>query len=136
MIAAKLRCPDRTVVGFAGDGCFLMASPDFATAAHYQLPLVAIVGNNAMYGSIRMHQKKQYPGRPSGTSLTNPDFMAFARSYGAYGECVDRDRNFLAAFERALAANGPALIELRLDRNQLTPGLSRAAERESILECM
>lgn len=123
-IAAKLRCPDRLVVGFAGDGCFLMASPDFATAVHYRLPLVVIVANNAMYGSIRMHQEKQYPGRPSGTSLTNPNLVAFAHSYGAHGECVERDRDFPAAFERAMAANGPALIELRLDPNQLTPDFS------------
>lgn len=120
-IAAKLRCPDRMVVGFAGDGCFLMASPDFATAVHYRLPLVVIVANNAMYGSIRMHQEKKYPGRPSATSLTNPDLVAFAHSYGAHGECVERDGDFPAAFERALAANGPALIELRLDSKQLTP---------------
>jgi acetolactate synthase-1/2/3 large subunit len=123
-IAAKLRCPERVVVGFAGDGCFLMASPDFATAVHYRLPLVVIVANNAMYGSIRMHQEKQFPGRPSGTSLTNPDLVAFARSYGAHGECVARDGDFPAALARALSANGPALIELRLDPNQLTPDFS------------
>lgn len=120
-IAAKLRCPDRAVVGFAGDGCFLMASPDFATAVHYRLPVVVIVANNAMYGSIRMHQEKQFPGRPSATALTNPDLVTFARAYGAHGECVERDSDFPAALERALAANGPALIELRLDPNQLTP---------------
>ncbi len=120
-IAAKLRCPDRVVVGFAGDGCFLMSSPDFATAVHYRLPLVVIVVNNALYGSIRMHQERQYPGRPSGTSLTNPDLVTFARSYDAHGECVECDDDFPAALERALAANRPALIDLRLDSNQLTP---------------
>jgi len=74
-----------------------------------------------MYGSIRMHQEKQYPGRPISTSLTNPDLVTFARSYGAHGECVECDSDFAAALQRGLAAKGPALIELRLDPNQLTP---------------
>ncbi|MDB5508084.1 MAG: thiamine pyrophosphate-binding protein [Hyphomicrobiales bacterium] len=123
-IAAKLRHPDRTVVGFAGDGCFMMASPDFATAVHYGLKLMVLVANNAMYGSIRMHQERQFPGRPSGTSLTNPDFVQLAQSYGAHGERVESDAEFPAALERALAAEGPAILELRLDPNQLTPDLS------------
>jgi acetolactate synthase-1/2/3 large subunit len=122
-IAAKLRHPERIVVGFAGDGCFTMASPDFATAVHYDLPLVVLVVNNAMYGSIRMHQERHYPGRPSATSLTNPDFAAFARAFGAFGEVVTRDDEFGDALERALAAKGPALIELRIDPAQLTPDL-------------
>ena len=127
-IAAKLRHPDRIVVGFAGDGCFLMASPDFATAVHYRLPIVIIVANNSMYGSIRMHQERQFPGRPNGTSLTNPDFVDFARSYGAYAERVECDDDFPAAFERALANNGPAVIELRLDPCQLTPDMAIPAQ--------
>jgi len=101
-----------------------MASPDFATAVHYQLPLIVIVANNAMYGSIRMHQEKQFPGRPSATELTNPDLMTFARAYGAHGERVERDGDFPAALERALATKGPAIIELRLDPNQLTPDMA------------
>ncbi|MDO9440756.1 MAG: thiamine pyrophosphate-binding protein [Beijerinckiaceae bacterium] len=123
-IAAKLRHPERTVVGFAGDGCFLMASPDFATAVHYGLKLVVIIANNAMYGSIRMHQERHFPGRPSGTSLTNPDFVQLAKSYGAFGERVESDAEFPAALQRALESDGPAIIELRLDPNQLTPDLS------------
>jgi acetolactate synthase-1/2/3 large subunit len=82
-----------------------------------------LVVNNAMYGSIRMHQERHYPGRPSATSLTNPDFAAFARAFGAYGEVVTRDDEFGDALERALAAKGPALIELRIDPAQLTPDL-------------
>ncbi|MCC6888913.1 MAG: thiamine pyrophosphate-binding protein [Hyphomicrobiales bacterium] len=123
-IAAKLRHPDKIVVGFAGDGCFTMSSPEMATAARYELPLVIIVVNNGMYGSIRMHQERHYPGRPSATLLTNPDFSAFARSFGAHGETVDDDRDFPAAFERALAFGKPALIELRVDPRQLTPDLA------------
>jgi acetolactate synthase-1/2/3 large subunit len=123
-IAAKLRRPEKIVVGFAGDGCFTMSSPEMATAAHYKLPLVIIVVNNSMYGSIRMHQERHYPGRPSATLLTNPDFAAFARSFGAHGETVENNRDFPAAFERALAFGGPALIELRVDPRQLTPDLT------------
>ena len=123
-IAAKLRHPDKMVIGFGGDGCFTMASPDFATAVLHRLAIIMIVANNNMYGSIRMHQERHYPGRPSGTALLNPDFAQLARSYGAHGECVRRDSDFPAAFERAVGANGPALIELRVDANQLTPDLS------------
>jgi acetolactate synthase-1/2/3 large subunit len=123
-IAAKLRQPQRTVVALAGDGCFTMSSPDFATAVHYRLPLVVLVVNNGLYGSIRMHQERHYPGRPSATALTNPDFAAFARSFGAHGEVVEEDAAFPAALERALAAGGPALIELRVDPRQLTPDMA------------
>jgi acetolactate synthase-1/2/3 large subunit len=120
-IAAKLRYPDRTVVCLAGDGCFMMASQEFATAVQNELPIVIIVVNNAMYGSIRMHQEINFPDRPSGTDLFNPDFAAVARCYGAYGEVVDRHEAFPEALGRAMKAGRPALIELRVDRNQLTP---------------
>jgi acetolactate synthase-1/2/3 large subunit len=123
-IAAKLRRPDKIVVGFAGDGCFTMSSPEMATAAHFKLPLVVVVVNNGMYGSIRMHQERHYPRRPSATLLTNPDFAAFARSFGAHGETVEQDDDFPAAFERALAFGGPALIDVRVDPRQLTPDLA------------
>ncbi|MPZ38290.1 MAG: thiamine pyrophosphate-binding protein [Rhizobiales bacterium] len=123
-IAAKLRRPEKIVIGFAGDGCFTMSSPEMATAVHYNVPLVIIVVNNSMYGSIRMHQERHYPGRPSATSLTNPDFAAFARSFGAHGETVEQDSDFPAALERALASGGPALIEVRVDPRQLTPDLA------------
>ncbi|OYX67583.1 MAG: thiamine pyrophosphate-binding protein [Rhizobiales bacterium 32-66-11] len=122
-IAAKLRHPERTVVALAGDGCFQMASPEFATAVHYKLPIVVIVVNNAIYGSIRMHQERHFPGRPSGTFLTNPDFAALAQSYGAHGEVVTQDGEFPAAFARALAAGGPAIVEVRVPSNQLTPDM-------------
>lgn len=120
-IAAQLRHPDRQVVCLAGDGCFMMASQDFATLVQQQLPVVVIIVNNAMYGSIRMHQELHFPNRPSGTDLLNPDFAALARSYGAHGEVIEAHQDFPAAFARAVAAKGPAIIELRVNRNQLTP---------------
>ncbi len=120
-IAGKLAAPERPVVAFAGDGCFLMTGQELATAVQYDLPIVIIVANNGMYGTIRMHQERNYPGRVSGTGLKNPDFAALARSYGAAGETVTRTEDFPAALERALAAEGPALIELRTDPDAITP---------------
>ncbi|HWW47031.1 MAG TPA: thiamine pyrophosphate-binding protein [Xanthobacteraceae bacterium] len=122
-IAAKLRHPDRQVIALAGDGCFQMASPDFATAVQQKLGIVVIIANNETYGSIRMHQERQFPGRPNGTALTNPDFAELAKTYGAHGETVMRGAEFVPALKRALAAEGPAIIELRLDPNQLTPAM-------------
>jgi acetolactate synthase-1/2/3 large subunit len=129
-IAAQLRHPERRVVCLAGDGCFIMASQEFATAVQQQLPILVIIVNNAMYGSIRMHQENHFPDRPSGTDLLNPDFAALAQSYGAHGEAIDAHGDFPAAFARALAARRPAIIELRVNRNQLTPDrrLSSAAQ--------
>ncbi len=120
-IAGKLAAPERPVVAFAGDGCFLMTGQELATAVQYDLPIVIIVANNGMYGTIRMHQERHYPGRVSGTGLKNPDFSALARAYGAAGETVTRTQDFPAALKRALAAKGPALIELRTDPDAITP---------------
>jgi acetolactate synthase I/II/III large subunit len=123
-IAAKLRHPNRTVVCLAGDGCFMMASQEFATAVQHSLPIIVIIVNNGMYGSIRMHQENHFPNRPSGTDLLNPDFAALARSYGAYGEIIDHHDQFPDAFARAAKADRPTVIELRVNRNQLTPDRS------------
>jgi acetolactate synthase-1/2/3 large subunit len=120
-IAAKLRHPERTVVSFAGDGCFTMAMAELATVAQQNLPLITIVVNNGIYGAIRFHQEIHFPNRVSGTNLENPDFAALARSYGMFGEVVDDDMDFPGVFERALAANAPALIELRVDEEFITP---------------
>jgi acetolactate synthase-1/2/3 large subunit len=119
-IAAKLRHPDRTVVSFAGDGCFLMTGQELATAARYGLALIVLIVNNGMYGTIRMHQERNYPERISATDLTNPDFAALARAYGAFGERVSTTADFGAAFERAAAFGGPALLELDVDPNAIT----------------
>ena len=120
-VAAKLAAPARPVVAFAGDGCFMMTSQELATAVQYGLPLVVIISNNGMYGTIRMHQERDYPERVVGTTLINPDFAAFARSFGAHGETVERTEQFAPAFRRALEAGRPAVIELKIDPEALTP---------------
>ncbi len=120
-IAAKLAHPTHTVVNYAGDGCFMMTSQEFATAVQYGLNVVTIVANNGMYGTIRMHQEKHYPERVVGTTLVNPDFAAYARAFGGHGETVERTEDFKPAFERALKAGKPAIIECRLDPEALTP---------------
>lgn len=120
-IAAKLRDPDRSVVCFAGDGCFMMYPQELATAVQFGAALIVIVVNNGMLGTIRMHQEREYPGRISATALHNPDFVALARAFGAHGELVERTEDFAAAFLRAQASGMPALIELRTDPRQITP---------------
>jgi acetolactate synthase-1/2/3 large subunit len=120
-VSAKQLHPDRLVIAFAGDGCFLMNGQEFATAAQYDVPIIVIVVNNGIYGTIRMHQEREYPGRVSGTSLDNPDFAALARAYGGHGETVERTEDFPPAFERARDAGKPAIIEIRLDPEAITP---------------
>jgi acetolactate synthase-1/2/3 large subunit len=132
-IAAKLRNPSRTVVAFAGDGCFLMTGQELATAAQFGVNVVVIIVNNGMYGTIRMHQERDFPGREFGTALANPDFAAYARSFGGHGERVERTEEFAPAFERALAAGVPAAIELRVDPNIATTRATLSAIREESL---
>jgi acetolactate synthase-1/2/3 large subunit len=120
-VAAKLRHPDRIVVCFAGDGDFLMYPQELATAAQYGAAIIVLVVNNGMYGTIRMHQERRFPGRVSATDLTSPDFVALARALGACAERVESTDAFAGAFDRALGAGRPALLELRVDRNQITP---------------
>jgi len=120
-IAGKLARPDRTVIALAGDGCFMMTCQELSTAVQYDLPLVIIVANNGMFGTIRMHQERQFPGRVIGTSLRNPDFAGLATSFGAFGQSVTSNEQFSSALRRALGASRPALIELKLDPEALTP---------------
>jgi acetolactate synthase-1/2/3 large subunit len=120
-IAAKLHDPQRTVICFAGDGCFMMYPQELATAMQYNAPIVVIVVNNGMLATIRMHQEREYPGRVSATELANPDFIALAKSFGAHAERVERSEDFPAAFQRAQKAGVAALIELRVDPRQITP---------------
>ena len=120
-IAAKLRHPDRTAVCFAGDGCFQMTGQELATAVQYDASVIVLVVDNGMYGTIRMHQERTFPGRVHATSLTNPDFAALARAYGAYGERVVRDADFPAAFARAREASVPAVLHLVVDPEAITP---------------
>ena len=120
-IAAKLRYPDRCVVAIAGDGDFMINGQELATAMQYQANIIVIVVNNGIYATIRMHQEREYPHRVIGTDMINPDFVALARAYGAHGELVVKTDDFEAAFERSKAAGKPALIEVRLDPEILTP---------------
>jgi acetolactate synthase-1/2/3 large subunit len=120
-VAAKLVHPGRTVVCFAGDGCFMMNSQELATVRQYGLKIVFIVVNNGMYGSIRMHQELNFPGNVYGTDIENPAFDALARAYGLNGELIERTADFAPAFERALKAERATVIELRTDREQITP---------------
>ena len=101
----------------------MMTSQELATAAQYDLSIIYIVVNNGMFGTIRMHQERNYPGRLSATSLKNPNFAQFAQSFGAHGEQIEDSADFPAAFARAQAAGGPALIELRMDPDALSPRL-------------
>ncbi|WP_095131681.1 thiamine pyrophosphate-binding protein [Pseudomonas sp. Irchel s3h14] len=129
-VAAKLTCPDRVVVSFSGDGCFLMNGQEIATAAQYGANVIFVVINNGMYGTIRMHQERNYPGRVSGTELRNPDFAALAQAYGLHGEVVTATSDFAPAFERCLGMSRPSLIEVRVDPEALTPRLSLTQIRE------
>jgi acetolactate synthase-1/2/3 large subunit len=132
-VAAKAVHPDRTVVALAGDGCFLMAAAELATAVQHELPVIVVVADNRMYGTIRMHQERHYPGRVSGTDLANPDFAALARAYGAHGATVERTEDFPQAFAEAQAAGRPALLSLRIDPEALTPAATLSATRERAL---
>lgn len=132
-IAAKLADRNRTVVAFAGDGCFLMNGQELATAVQYGANVIFLVINNGMYGTIRMHQERSYPGRVSGTQLTNPDFAALARSYGLHGETVEKTADFADAFKRCEASGKPSLIEVRIDPEALTVKMSLSQIRDQAI---
>jgi acetolactate synthase-1/2/3 large subunit len=132
-VAAKLLHPERDVVAIAGDGDFLMTGQELATAVQYDAPIVVLIVNNGMLGTIRMHQERHYPGRVSGTDLVNPDFGALAEAFGAHGAVVERTDDFAAAFDAALGAGRPAVIELRVDPEALTPRQSLTEIREQAI---
>jgi len=120
-VAAKALHPDRVVVSWNGDGCYLMNGQELATAMQHDLPVIFVVIDNGMYGTIRMHQEREYPARVSGTALSNPDFAALARAYGAHGATVTTTDEFAPAFDRALAAGKPSLLHLLVDPQAITP---------------
>ena len=132
-VAAKIAAPQRTVVAVAGDGEFLMNGQEFATAVQYGAPIVVLVVNNGMYGTIRMHQEREYPARVSGTGLKNPDFAAYARAFGGHGEIVERTADFAPAFQRAAASGKPAILELRIDPEAITPSATLSGLRAAAL---
>ncbi|MEM1288111.1 MAG: thiamine pyrophosphate-binding protein [Pseudomonadota bacterium] len=120
-IAAKLDLPEREVVCLAGDGCFQMVAQEFGTACEYGANVLIIIANNRQYGTIRMHQQRTYPGRPSGTALQNPDFAALARSYGGYGATLTKSADIKEVLDAARAAGVPAIIDAKVDPTALTP---------------
>ena len=133
-VAAKRVFGERTVVAFAGDGDFLMNGQEFATAVQYDLPIIVVVIDNGMYGTIRMHQEREYPGRISATQLRNPDFAAYARAFGGHGETVEETNEFLPAFARALASGKPAILHVKVDPEAITPATTLSAIREAALK--
>ncbi|MGR3454354.1 thiamine pyrophosphate-binding protein [Pseudooceanicola sp.] len=120
-IAAQRAFPGRTVVNLAGDGDFMMTGQEFATCAHHGIPLIVVLVDNGMYGTIRMHQEREYPERVSATGLTNPDFVKLAEAHGGFGQRVERAEQFAAAFEAARASGKPAILHLILDPEALSP---------------
>jgi acetolactate synthase I/II/III large subunit len=129
-IGMKRLAPERTVIAFAGDGDFLMTGQEFATAVQYDLPVIIVVVDNGMYGTIRMHQERHYPGRVIGTGLRNPDFAAYARAFGGFGATVEKTADFLPAFDAARKSGKPAILHLKVDPEALTPAMSLTATRE------
>jgi acetolactate synthase-1/2/3 large subunit len=121
------------VICFAGDGDFLMNGQEFATAVQYELPIVVILLDNGMYGTIRMHQERDYPGRISATVLKNPDFAAYARAFGGHGETVERTADFGPAFERAVNSGKPSIIHTKVDPEAITPTATLSQIREKAL---
>src|SRR5262249_20086199 len=114
-----------------GDGDFLMNGQEFATAVQYGLPIVVLVFDNGVYGTIRMHQERAYPGRVSATTLRNPDFAACARAFGGFGATVERTEDFAAAFEAARASGLPSIVHVKFDADGITPLTTLSAIREN-----
>lgn len=122
-IAAKLQHPDRDVICMAGDGCFQMVLQEFGVACEQGANVICIVSDNGMYGTIRMHQQRNYPGRPSATKLSNPNFADLARAYGGFGATVNTTEEFGPAFAAARDSGLPAILHLKLDPAALSPKL-------------
>jgi acetolactate synthase-1/2/3 large subunit len=129
----KRAFPERTVVCFSGDGDFLMNGQEFATAVQYELPFITLVVDNGTYGTIRMHQEREYPNRVVGTDLKNPDFAAYAKAFGGFGVTVEKTADFAAAFRAAEKSGKPAIIHLKVDTNASTPATTLDAIRAKSL---
>jgi acetolactate synthase-1/2/3 large subunit len=132
-IAAKAVHPERVVIACSGDGCFMMNGQELATAAQFGLNVVFLVFNNGAYGTIRMHQEREYPARTIGTDLVNPDFAAYARAFGCFGVTVRKTADFEKAFEDALACGKPALIEVVTEQDQISPTATLSGLRAAAL---
>ena len=131
-IAAKLAHPTRPVLSFAGDGCFLMAAQELATAVRHEAGIVQVVIDNSSYGTIRMHQERRRPGRTRSTDLVNPDFVALARSYGVAARAATDTDELVDAVREAVASGRPALVQVTTDPEILTPAQAMAAGRAAI----
>jgi acetolactate synthase-1/2/3 large subunit len=132
-LAMQTLYPQRTVVCVSGDGDFLMTGQDFATAVQYRLPVIVLLADNGIYGTIRMHQELEYPGRVIATDLCNPDFAAYALAFGGYGALVEKTADFPAAFAAARSSGKPAIIHLKVDPEAITPTATLAGIREKAL---
>jgi len=132
-IAMQRLYPERRVVALSGDGDFLMHGQEFATAVQFELPVIVLVCDNGLYGTIRMHQEREYPGRVSGTTLRNPDFAAYARVFGGFGAIVEHTADFAAAFRAAEASGLPSIIHLKVDSEAITPATTLAKLRAQAL---
>jgi acetolactate synthase-1/2/3 large subunit len=132
-VGAKRLWPEREVVVFAGDGDFMMHGQEFATAVQYGLPIIVVLLDNAMYGTIRMHQERTYPGRVSATKLKNPDFRGYAEVFGGHGERVETTEEFGPALARARASGKPCILHCLLDPEAITPGASLTQIRDAAL---
>jgi acetolactate synthase-1/2/3 large subunit len=122
--------PERLVLSVNGDGDFLMNGQEFATAVQYGLPVIVIICDNGMYGTIRMHQEREYPERVYATTLRNPDFAVYARAFGGFGVTVEKTQDFAAAFQAAADSGKPAIIHLKIDPEAITPMTTLAKIRE------
>lgn len=129
-VAAKGIFPEREVIVWAGDGDFLMHGQEFATAIQYDRPIIVVILNNGIFGTIRMHQERDYPGRVSGTTLKNPDFAAYARAFGGHGETVTKTEEFADAFRRARESGKPSIVELKISPEAITPTRTLTQIRE------
>jgi len=132
-LAMKTLYPERAVVCVAGDGDFLMTGQDFATAVQYKLPVIVVLSDNGLYGTIRMHQERDYPGRVVATDLRNPDFVAYAKAFGGFGARVDKTADFPAAFAAAQKSGLPSIIHLKVDPEAITPTATLSGIREKSL---
>ena len=133
-VMAKRQHPDSPVIAFAGDGCFMMNGQEFATAVQYGIPLIVIILDNSMYGTIRMHQEREYPGRISATSLNNPDFAAYAKAFGGHGERIETTDGFAPAFERAVKSGKPAILHCLIDPEAITPARTLSQIRDDAIK--
>jgi acetolactate synthase-1/2/3 large subunit len=132
-VAIQRLYPERLVLSINGDGDFLMNGQEFATAVQYGLPIITIIADNASYGTIRMHQEREFPGRVSATDLKNPDFAAYARAFGGFGASVEATADFALAFEAALASGLPSIIHLKIDADAISPSTTLTTIRETAL---